>query len=186
VMAALGGERIDIIDWTEDISTFIKESLSPASVLEVELNEADHRAVVKVSEDQQSLAIGRGGQNVRLAAKLTGWNIDILSIGGQNVAESDGEAVSIQGVESESVVDESAKESEAATEERIDEGAVEMAQAMADPEVEDDQPEVDGIDGITEQNAIITEEDPASNILVAEEELTLEENESVADEKESR
>jgi N utilization substance protein A len=64
-------------------------------VLEVELKEDEHRAIVTVSEDQQSLAIGRGGQNVRLAAKLTGWNIDIISLGGDAVAESDGEGVSI-------------------------------------------------------------------------------------------
>lgn len=82
VMSELGGERIDIIEWSEDQKAFIKEALSPASVIEVELDEAEHRAAVMVSEDQQSLAIGRGGQNVRLAAKLTGWNIDIKSVGG--------------------------------------------------------------------------------------------------------
>ncbi len=89
VMSELGGERIDIIEWSEDQTAFIKESLSPASVVEVELNEADHRAKVTVSEDQQSLAIGRGGQNVRLAAKLTGWNIDINSIGGPAEPEAE-------------------------------------------------------------------------------------------------
>lgn len=82
VMSELGGERIDIIEWSEDQAAFIKEALSPATVLEVALDEAEHRATVTVSDDQQSLAIGRGGQNVRLAAKLTGWNIDILSTGG--------------------------------------------------------------------------------------------------------
>ena len=73
----------------------MKEALSPATPLEVVLNEADHRATVTVSEDEQSLAIGRGGQNVRLAAKLTGWNIDIVSAGGTEVAESDGETVAV-------------------------------------------------------------------------------------------
>lgn len=82
VMGELGGERIDIIEWSEDPKAFIREALSPATVLEVDVNEAEHRAQVTVSEDQQSLAIGRGGQNVRLAAKLTGWNIDISSTGG--------------------------------------------------------------------------------------------------------
>lgn len=82
VMSELGGERIDVIEWSDDASLFIKESLSPASVVDVELNEEEHRATVTVTEDQQSLAIGRGGQNVRLAAKLTGWNIDIKSLGG--------------------------------------------------------------------------------------------------------
>ena len=99
VMAALGGERIDIIEWNDDAAAFIKEALSPASPIEVALEEVDHRATVTVSEDEQSLAIGRGGQNVRLAAKLTGWNIDIVSTGGEEVAESNGESVIVTPVE---------------------------------------------------------------------------------------
>jgi N utilization substance protein A len=99
VMAALGGERIDIIEWNDDQKELIKESLSPATVIDVELDEAEHRAKVSVSEDEQSLAIGRGGQNVRLAAKLTGWNIDIISTGGVEVAGTDGDTVDITPVE---------------------------------------------------------------------------------------
>ena len=95
VMSELGGERIDIIEWNDDAKEFVKEALSPATPIEVVLDEADHRATVTVSEDEQSLAIGRGGQNVRLAAKLTGWNIDIVSTGGSEVAESDGETVAV-------------------------------------------------------------------------------------------
>jgi N utilization substance protein A len=95
VMGALGGERIDIIEWSEDAKEFVREALSPATPLSVELDEENHRATVTVAEDEQSLAIGRGGQNVRLAAKLTGWNIDIVSAGGTGVAESNGEAVVI-------------------------------------------------------------------------------------------
>ena len=79
VMSELGGEKIDIIEWSEDQKKFIEDALSPAKVLEVEINEEEKRASVTVSEDQQSLAIGKGGQNVRLAAKLTGWKIDIQS-----------------------------------------------------------------------------------------------------------
>ncbi len=82
VMSELGGERIDIIEWSEEPVQFIEDALSPASVLSVELDEATKRATVEVSADQQSLAIGRGGQNVRLAAKLTGWSIDIRPVGG--------------------------------------------------------------------------------------------------------
>ena len=70
-----------------------KEALSPATPLAVVLDEADHRATVTVAEDEQSLAIGRGGQNVRLAAKLTGWNIDIVSAGGAEVTKSDSDTV---------------------------------------------------------------------------------------------
>ncbi len=79
VMSELGGEKIDIIEWSEDPKKFIEDSLSPAKTLSVTLNEQEKQATVLVSEEQQSLAIGKGGQNVRLAAKLTGWKIDIQS-----------------------------------------------------------------------------------------------------------
>ena len=82
VTSELGGEKIDIIEWSEDAGEFIKESLSPAKVIDIKLNETEKTAVVEVAEDQQSLAIGKGGQNVRLAAKLTGWRIDIQSVKG--------------------------------------------------------------------------------------------------------
>jgi N utilization substance protein A len=79
VMSELGGEKIDIIEWSAEPEKFIEDSLSPAKVLKVALNKEEMKAVVEVAEDQQSLAIGKGGQNVRLAAKLTGWKIDIQS-----------------------------------------------------------------------------------------------------------
>jgi N utilization substance protein A len=79
VMSELGGEKIDIIEWSADQKRFIEDALSPAKILGMEINEAEKKAVVEVSPDQQSLAIGKGGQNVRLAAKLTGWKIDIKS-----------------------------------------------------------------------------------------------------------
>lgn len=87
VMSELGGEKIDIIEWSEEPEEFIERALSPAQVLDVEiLEDEEHQAVVRVTEDQQSLAIGRGGQNARLAAKLTGWRIDIRSIEGEAIA----------------------------------------------------------------------------------------------------
>ncbi len=79
VMSELGGEKIDIIEWSEDPKKFIEDALSPAKTISVTINETEKQATVLVSEDQQSLAIGKGGQNVRLAAKLTGWKIDIQS-----------------------------------------------------------------------------------------------------------
>jgi N utilization substance protein A len=88
VTSELGGEKIDIIEWNEDQKAFIEEAISPARVVSVELDDTEHKATIKVAEDQQSLAIGRGGQNVRLAAKLTGWRIDIQSVGGETVAEA--------------------------------------------------------------------------------------------------
>lgn len=79
VMGELGEEKIDIILFSENPETYIINALSPTKVLSVELDENEHKAVVRVPEDQLSLAIGKQGQNVRLAAKLTGWNIDIVS-----------------------------------------------------------------------------------------------------------
>lgn len=87
VTSELSGEKIDIVEWNEDPALFIEEALSPAEVVSLELDEKDHRAIVTVTEDEQSLAIGKGGQNVRLAAKLTGWKIDIKSAGGSSVEE---------------------------------------------------------------------------------------------------
>jgi len=79
VTSELSGEKIDIVEWNEDPALFIEESLSPAEVISLELDEKEHRAIITVTEEEQSLAIGKGGQNVRLAAKLTGWKIDIKS-----------------------------------------------------------------------------------------------------------
>jgi transcription termination/antitermination protein NusA len=77
IINELGGEKIDIIQWNKDAATFIKNSLSPAKIMNIELNKKESSAIVQVEEDQLSLAIGRDGQNVKLAAKLTGWKIDI-------------------------------------------------------------------------------------------------------------
>lgn len=79
VINELGGEKIDVIEWAEDTAEFIANSLSPAKVLDVEINEKRKEARAIVPEEQLSLAIGKGGQNVRLAAKLTGWKIDVRS-----------------------------------------------------------------------------------------------------------
>lgn len=91
IMSELGGEKIDIIEWSEDLEEFVSEALSPAKIIEIEADEEEKKAKIKVSEDQQSLAIGKGGQNVRLAAKLTGWKIDIESVGGSEEGEIDQE-----------------------------------------------------------------------------------------------
>ena len=89
VMSELRGEKIDVIEWSAEPKKFIEEALSPAKILNIEINDEEKTAVVNVSEDQQSLAIGKGGQNVRLAAKLTGWKIDIQSAKGIELAVGD-------------------------------------------------------------------------------------------------
>ena len=79
VVQDLRNERIDIIPWSDDSATYIKSALSPAKVERVLINEDTHTATVIVASDQLSLAIGKEGQNARLAAQLTGWRIDIKS-----------------------------------------------------------------------------------------------------------
>jgi transcription termination/antitermination protein NusA len=79
VVAELGGEKIDIIPWSEDPAVFVANALSPAQVVSVTIDEENRIANVTVPERMLSLAIGREGQNARLAAKLTGWRIDIRS-----------------------------------------------------------------------------------------------------------
>jgi len=79
IVRELGPERVDIIEWSADAAKFITNALSPAKVTRVEVNKNDMSAKVYVPEKELSLAIGKEGQNVRLAVKVTGWNIDILS-----------------------------------------------------------------------------------------------------------
>src|SRR3989442_10113004 len=79
VVNELQGEKIDIIQWSGDHATFIVNALAPAEVAKVVLDEEARRIEVVVPDDQLSLAIGRRGQNVRLASQLTGWDIDILT-----------------------------------------------------------------------------------------------------------
>ena len=88
VIEELGGEKIDIIEWSENPEKFIAAAISPAKVLSVNLDEDRKEAKVTVPEDQLSLAIGKQGQNVRLAAKLTGWKIDVI---GQAIQKNDEE-----------------------------------------------------------------------------------------------
>lgn len=107
----LGGERVDIVPWSDDIKDLIKASLSPAEGLSVTLDEEAKIAKVKTPEDQLSLAIGRDGQNARLAAKLTGWRIEVEGVPEEKVekvekVEEVEEVVKVEKVEEE---DEGAK-----------------------------------------------------------------------------
>ncbi|HRH22013.1 MAG TPA: transcription termination factor NusA [bacterium] len=92
IIRELGGEKIDIIEYSDDLATFIANSLAPAKVESVDVNKDARTAFVKVAEDQLSLAIGKSGQNVRLAARLTNWKLDITDLGGKVEVSSDDEA----------------------------------------------------------------------------------------------
>jgi transcription termination/antitermination protein NusA len=134
VTSELGGEKIDIVEWSENPAEFVEEALKPAEIVDITLNEDDGRAEVTVAEDQQSLAIGRGGQNVRLAARLTNWKIDIRSTGGEQVAETDGENV-------ETTEENTSEQLETPSEEPVneEEEKVEEAQTEETPEEKSDE-----------------------------------------------
>ena len=99
IIQELGGEKVDIIQYDEDPFKYISNALSPAKISNVEVNEADKRAIVSVTEDQLSLAIGKGGQNARLAAHLTGWKKDIVAKGVKPEEKKDDNAAIEKNVE---------------------------------------------------------------------------------------
>jgi N utilization substance protein A len=132
IIGELGGEKIDIIEYNEDAEKFISNALAPAKILSIELDQAEHKAIVKVSPDKLSLAIGKGGQNVRLAARLTGWKIDIIESseeGEKKVLTVDENSEELS-VENE-VIKEAAEEGTKAAAEGANEGTVEAEKETA-------------------------------------------------------
>jgi transcription termination/antitermination protein NusA len=122
VTSELAGEKIDIIEWSPDEAAFIQAALSPAKCISVDLDRDMRLASILVAEDQLSLAIGRGGQNVRLAAKLTGWRIDIKGFGSpaENEASEIKEGTEASAEKAESVPNPALAEAIAeATEEKV-------------------------------------------------------------------
>jgi len=96
IVRELGGERIDIVPWSPDAAIYVGRALLPAKVLEASLDEAAKRIEVVVADDQLSLAIGKGGQNARLAAKLTGYKIDLVSEAEKSSREREEQALRIE------------------------------------------------------------------------------------------
>jgi len=142
IVNELNGEKIDVIEWSQDPATFIAHALSPAQVVDVQLNEAENTAVVTVPDRQLSLAIGREGQNARLAARLTGWRIDIKSASAVEAEKAAAAAVAAEArakvqpeapapepvaVAAEGAPTTEAKEEPLAVEETVEEEAVEEA-----------------------------------------------------------
>jgi N utilization substance protein A len=122
VSSELHGERIDVIEWSEDPADFIADAMSPAEIDGIELDEENRTARVYVSPDMYSLAIGRSGQNVRLAAKLTGWRIDIETSGSEKKEQDKKEEVAEA---KEEVVEEVVAEVEATPEVATEEITIE-------------------------------------------------------------
>ncbi len=122
VMAELGGEKIDIIEFSDDQVKFIANALSPAKILNVQLDDASKEAKVGVLEDQLSLAIGKAGQNVRLAARLTGWKIDI---NGEKIGSDSAEATLDKG--DEAPAEQQPGEAEVAPEGSVEQNSIDDA-----------------------------------------------------------
>ena len=98
IVRELHDEKIDIVQWDEDTSPFITSALSPAKVIAVRTNDKEKSADVTVGDDQLSLAIGRKGQNVRLAARLTGWKINVRTKTQFKAEESARDLQKLQGI----------------------------------------------------------------------------------------
>jgi N utilization substance protein A len=112
IIEELGGEKIDIIQYSEDAKEYIAHALAPAKILHVKLSESEKIAEVSVAPDQFSLAIGRNGQNVRLAADLSGWRIDVVEEGGkQEVSSEEVKAENTEKNEDKVVAEEKIEES---------------------------------------------------------------------------
>lgn len=139
----LSGEKIDVIEWSDDARRFIATALSPAKAISIELDETEKKAIVTVSPEEQSLAIGKGGQNVRLAAKLTGWKIDIVS-GGEMIAEADEEGMTTPA----QVVDETLEEEVEAV---MDSLNVSEEAAMTVTEVEEEASQNPPVDEVADE-----------------------------------
>ena len=128
VIDELGGEKIDIIEWNEDRHKFIKAALSPAKVTKVDLDEEAKTAIVHVPEDQLSLAIGRKGQNVRLASKLTGLRIDIAGSGTKKSAEG-------------GVIESESGDASVSDDDSVNESSVDVSEGATEPVVEQESEE---------------------------------------------
>jgi N utilization substance protein A len=108
IISELGGEKIDVIEWSEDIKKFVANALSPAKAQLIELDEKNKTAVVMVPEDKLSLAIGRGGQNIRLASRLAGYNIEVKGAAKEEETKKE-EEVKDEDKKNEETVDEKPK-----------------------------------------------------------------------------
>ena len=164
VVNELRGEKVDIVEWRDDTRAFISEALSPARVNEVRLDEEEKIATVVVPDHQLSLAIGKEGQNARLAARLTGYKIDIRSESqdlGLEIDEETGMPVPAGSTPPEPAADMAAADVVAADEETsADESSNEDAEVAEVAPVEEDSAEPPAEEDSTEPPAEIEEQEP--------------------------
>ncbi|MDD5731888.1 MAG: transcription termination factor NusA [Patescibacteria group bacterium] len=148
VLSEIGNEKIDIVLWNEDPATYITNALSPAKVEDVKLSKKLQEALVYVANEQLSLAIGKNGQNVRLAAKLTGWKIDVVEAGtkpAKEFVEEKEETVETNGSSSEKkkkeVKEKKTKKTTVKKEKKVKEETVEANGSSSEHAERDGSPE---------------------------------------------
>ena len=127
IIEELGGEKIDVVIWSEEATEYIKNALAPAKISRIELNEEEKTAEAFVEDDQFSLAIGRNGQNVRLATLLTGWQISVQNLDPKDASESKEEGEETPAEET--------------TEEVVEEVAVDVAEEIVEEVATEETPE---------------------------------------------
>ena len=159
ITGELAGERMDIIPWSESMADFIRESLKPAKIAKVDYNEENNHAEVYVTQDQRALAIGKGGQNVRLATNLTGAEIDILDADETMAAESGAETGKAKGKAKAGQEGEAAEEAAPMmiTELELPEAIIEKLTAVSLEQVEQlrglSAKDFTQVEGVTEEEA---------------------------------
>lgn len=186
VINELGEEKIDIISYSDDPKKFIASSLSPAKDVEVSLDEENKVATVKVPDAQLSLAIGKGGQNVRLAAKLTGWKIDIVGMG-DTPKEEVAEEAPAEAEKAEEITETPAEEAKAEEVEEASEPTEESnteSAAEAEPVSEETPAEESAPEPEVTAEAETTEPEEAPAEKTTENAETAGDTEGVADEAE--
>ena len=170
IVSELNGEKIDVVMWNPDISAFIANALSPAHIISVELNVEEQAASVVVPDKQLSLAIGKEGQNARLAAKLTGWRIDIKSA---SIAEAEKKAEPAAVAEEEVTAEPEEPEVEEAIAGEVEEPAAieEEEEAVSEESLEDIAAQLEALE--LEEEAQAEEEEPEEEEELVGEELIM-------------
>lgn len=184
IVRELHGEKVDVVRWSEDLNQLIENSLAPSTVIRINLNKEEQYAQVVVRDDELSLAIGKGGQNVRLTAKLTGFQIDVtspkeLEAATAEAEEENAEAAASEDASTEEAVAAAAVVTEAETEEVEDEDTSDEAAAEASENVEESAEEPEDEPAVDSENSTPAAEDEAPD------ETSSEETEDEAGEDES-
>ncbi|UCH50687.1 MAG: transcription termination/antitermination protein NusA [Chloroflexota bacterium] len=157
IVNELHGEKIDVVEWADDPAVFISNALSPAQVSSVEVDQTENTATVAVPDKQLSLAIGKEGQNARLAAKLTGWRIDIKSVSALEAEKASLDEATVEAEEASAEMEEIIPEL-AAVEEVASPMPVSEADVIGEPEPAGDEKSAEAVASAADLELVLTSE----------------------------